>query len=338
MDSINSKQITLHVGLPKTASIFLQHECFPLLDGVHTACLEEESDRELAMFFQDLAYANPTFYALEEKRAELAALLERIEAEKILISCEELFGWFHLNFANNSFIAETLKQLIPEAKLIIVIRAQADWLESAYKQTLRQNSSETINRFLRFRDGGFETSRLLPGRPQINVKELNYHTYIDQYARLFGAENILVLPYELMADAQNEFLQRIARFLDTKLTGTPVNRMANRSYSLIASYIALVLNRFMINEYHGQGILPERPFHGYFKARRNDNFFYRLLSSLTSRMNLNYVLEHILDRVLYIDAKFISAQKRRAIFELHKASNRALEDAFRIGLDGRGYY
>ena len=100
-----------------------------------------------------------------KKRAELAALLERIEAEKILISCEELFGWFHLNFANNSFIAETLKQLIPEAKLIIVIRAQADWLESAYKQTLRQNSSETINRFLRFRDGGFETSRLLPGRP-----------------------------------------------------------------------------------------------------------------------------------------------------------------------------
>ena len=50
MDSINSKQITLHVGLPKTASTFLQHECFPLLDGVHTACLEKESDRELAMF------------------------------------------------------------------------------------------------------------------------------------------------------------------------------------------------------------------------------------------------------------------------------------------------
>ena len=125
MDSINSKQITLHVGLPKTASTFLQHECFPLLDGVHTACLEEESDRDLAMFFQDLAYANPTFYTLEEKRAELAALLERIEAEKILISCEELFGWFQLNSANNSFIAETLKQLIPEAKLIIVIRAEA---------------------------------------------------------------------------------------------------------------------------------------------------------------------------------------------------------------------
>ncbi|MDP6428543.1 MAG: hypothetical protein QF393_11050 [Rhodospirillales bacterium] len=338
MDVMSSKQIYLHVGLPKTATTFLQHDCFPLLDGVHTASLEEESDRELTLFFQDLAYANPSFYALEEKRAELAALIERTDREKILISCEELFGWFHLNFANNFFIAETLKQLIPGAKLMIVIRAQADWLESAYKQTLRQNSSETINRFLRFKDGRFETRRLFPGRPQINVRELNYHTYISHYARLFGADNIMILPFELVNGNQDEFMRRTAQFMDTNFVRTPSNRTANRGYSLITSYLALVLNRFIINQYHGQGMVPEQPFHAYFKARRNDNFFYRVLSSLTSRMNLNYVLEHILDRVIYIRAKFISEQKRRAIFDIHKASNRALEEEFQVGLDGLGYY
>ena len=101
MDGIKSKQITLHVGLPKTASTFLQHECFPLLNEIHTASLNEESDRELTVFFQGLAYPNPSFYSVDEKRLELASILGRIPTERILISCEELFGWFHLNFANN---------------------------------------------------------------------------------------------------------------------------------------------------------------------------------------------------------------------------------------------
>ena len=338
MDSIESKQITLHVSLPKTASTFLQHECFPLLNGIHTASLNEESDRELSVFFQSLAYANPSFYSVDEKRLELASILGRIPTERILISCEELFGWFHLNFANNLFIAETLKRLIPDAKLIIAIRTQADWLESAYKQILRQYSSETRNRFLRYRRGEFQTGRLVSGRPQFNVEELNYHTYINHYAQLFGASNILVLPTELLSKNRTEFFRRIAWFMETEFSGAPSDHLVNRGYSVISSYIALLLNRFIINEHHVQGILPERPFHEYFRVRRNSSWFFRAFSSLTSRMNLNYVLEHGLDRVLYVRAKFISDKQRATIFEMHKISNRALDEEFQVGLDELGYY
>jgi hypothetical protein len=338
MDLIPNKKIYLHVGLPKTATTFLQHDCFPLLERVHTASLERESDRELALFFQELAYANPSFYPLDEKRIELAELIKQIESEKILVSCEELFGWFHLNFANNFFVSETLKQLIPDARLIIVIRAQADWLESAYKQTLRQYSSETINGFLRYAGGLFETRRLLPGRPQINVSELNFQTYITHYARLFGAENLMILPFEMLSENAEGFMDTMAGFMDTRFTNAPVQKTVNRSYSFITSYLALFLNRFMINEYHGQGVVPEKPFHEHFKARRERNLIFRALSSLTSRLNLNYLLEHILDRVLYLRVNFISKKKRRAIFEMHRESNRALEKEFRIGLDGLGYY
>jgi hypothetical protein len=126
--------------------------------------------------------------------------------------------------------------------------------------------------------------------------------------------------------------------MDTNIVQTPINRTFNRGYSIIASNLALLLNRFMIKEYHGQGIVPEQPFHTYFKARRNDNLFNRTLSSLTNRLNLNYLMEQILDRIYYIGANFISEPKRRAIFDMHKASNRALEEEFQVGLDERGYY
>lgn len=54
-------------------------------------------------------------------------------------------------------------------------------------------------------------------------------------------------------------------------------------------------------------------------------------------MKLNFIRELVLDRVIYIRANFISKNKRRASFELHKASNRARDDAFHTGPGRRGY-
>ena len=119
---VSDKQIYLHVGMPKTGTTYLQHRYFSVLGEVGFACLAEPFNRSLGLFFEELAYANPTFYPLEEKRRELEALLSKVSENKILISCEELFGWFHLNFANNGFIAETLHKPIPDAKLIIIVR------------------------------------------------------------------------------------------------------------------------------------------------------------------------------------------------------------------------
>ena len=335
---VSDKQIYLHVGLPKTGTTYLQHRYFSVLGEVGFACLAEPFNRSLGLFFEELAYANPTFYPLEEKRRELEALVSKVSENKILISCEELFGWFHLNFANNGFIAETLHKLIPDAKLIIIVRGQSEWLESAYKQTLRQFSSETINGFLRFRGGAFETRRLLPGRPQINVSELNYHAYITNYARLFGRGNLLVLPFEQFQKDQSAFLLRLSSFLGVEHIEPVAGRYVNRGYSLITSHLARLINRFIVSEYHGQGLIPERPFHQYFKKRRDKNFFFRLLCSVTSRFTLNVLLEHGLDRLFYVPVRFINTQQRKKIHEMHRASNLLLEREFKPGLDGFGYY
>ena len=332
------KQIYLHVGLPKTGTTYLQHRYFPVLKNIGFACLAEPFNRSLGLFFEELAYANPTFYPLEEKRRELWSLLSKVSDDKILISCEELFGWFHLNFANNGFIAETLHKLIPDAKLIVIVRGQSDWLESAYKQTLRQFSSETINDFLRFRGGAFETRRLFPGRPQINVTELNYHTYIANYARLFGRDSLLVLPFEQFERDRSAFLMRLSSFLGVEHIDPVDDRQVNRGYSLITSHLVRLINRFIVSEYHGQGLIPEQPFHKFFRERSNKNLFFRLLCSLTSRFTLNVFLEHGLDRLVYVPVRFINAEQRQKIHAMHRSSNRLLEQDFKPGLDGLGYY
>jgi hypothetical protein len=73
-------------------------------------------------------------------------------------------------------------------------------------------------------------------------------------------------------------------------------------------------------------------------VRRDRGLFFRVLAGLSGRMNLNYLLEHILDRLIHADAKFISDEKRRAIFHMHAQSNRKLDQEYDLGLGDFGYY
>jgi len=108
------KEVYIHVGLPRTATTFLQNEVFPKLKLNYLLYLP---------------------------------LKGNIVDGKNLISDESLAGYSYIigsNNASNKDIAKRLHDLYPKAKIIVVFREKNKWLKSFYKQFLVESERRKL--------------------------------------------------------------------------------------------------------------------------------------------------------------------------------------------------
>lgn len=338
------KNIYIHIGIQKTGTTFLQELCFPYLKGLHYVHKKNYSTPPpdgIVGRLSRIANTSPLFLDLKKEKDELDCLLQAVKEETVLISYERLFGNVSFNFYDNFYTTSSLKHLFPRAKIILVIRRQDDLLESLYKQCLRAYFCPRVNDFLNYVDGRFEDSSYFSTYPSISARQLNLHKYARNYAEVFGRDNVIVLPYEMMKGDQKSFLNRLFDFMHVEPFYPKKSRDVHKSYSLLSCYIAFLLNRFVMVKGRESRLLrfiPNEPFSSYLNSRSSDNIFCRMLDKINRRLSLNYALEHILDRVFYMKGNLIGAQKRELIMELHKESNRILDEEFNLGLKQHGYY
>lgn len=107
------KEIYFHVGLPKTASTFLQQKIFPRFKGVH---------------FTRKRYT--------DKYPEIVV---NTDHNKFLFSCE---------YADNLEVKlDLLEQRFPQAKVILVLRKHTGWISSKYKYHIRKHGSHDFRSF-----------------------------------------------------------------------------------------------------------------------------------------------------------------------------------------------
>jgi len=333
------KQVYFHIGMPKTATTFLQHNCFNTMAGVHFAHGSEDSDTALYSIFEEIARSNPTFYHPAAHQDQLNSIFQKIDADKAVISNENLLGSPYFNFPNHQSCAETIKNLVPDAKILLVIRRQDSWLESSYKQCLRHGFFVSVEHFLARRNGQFIDGRFPVGsRVQIDPRQLDYGKFVKTYAGLFGCENLLVVPYELLVAEPQTFLAKVYEFIGTE--GAYITHGTNRNtgYSKFAGTLARLLNRFFVSEYHTSGFIPQQPLFDFFKSRRERNTLYRVLSSLTSRLSINYFLETVVDRTFHSGGRFISPELAAIIRDINRDANRRLDKELNLGLDRFDYY
>jgi hypothetical protein len=329
------KNIYLHLGMPKTGTTFLQARCFPYLKGVRYR------DQQMMDLLDSVIYTNPTFLDLQKIHQEAEDVLAKIVGESLLISHERLFGNMLMNYRDNLYLTTCLRGLFPEAKIIIVIRRQDDLVESIYKQSLQSSYHQRINRFLNYRDKKFEDARDQPALPNLDVKQLNLHKYMQTYVEQFGRDSLLVLPYELLKHDQSAFLDRLFAFLNVEPFYPEKNSLENRSYSWLSSHLALLLNRFVRVEWDGSSLMqfiPDKPFSDFLKERTSKSRLYRILGGINRRLTLRHLLQNGVDRVVYVKGNLISRKKRQAILALHKESNHALDEEFGLDLQRFGYY
>lgn len=244
---MNESTITLHLGMSKTGTTFLQQRLFPVLPGVHFYDQPRTNKLNGGPYQGLLARAFKRSPALwndigDELYSELIKEGDFSGSGKIVLISDQSAGpamfeaepysghylerernradQFCSHIASLSNIAK--KYGASRVRVILIFRRQDDWLASKYAQR--------SNRIKNASQKHFETrirSVIDPAdRYYTDGVVLNYYYLWQKLVDTVGEENLLMLPYEWFNNAPSEYLTAIAEFI-TSLKRSQLNRVMN---------------------------------------------------------------------------------------------------------------
>lgn len=246
--------LLIHIGYHKTATTWLQQHLFtsdnPFFEPV-SKTKRGHSTLARHFIYDDESYLLSPF---EDNEVSIKNELEALKKAKgefgakiPIISHERLSGNPHSGGFDAQKIALRLKNTFPGAKILIVIREQRSFLLSNYFQYLSIGGTHSLEKYLSVRYDG--------KRPCFSPHHIEYLPLIKAYLDLYGAENVLVLPYEMFRNQPLLFLSRLSEFLDIELSvgSKSLERMLNRKKFYFVTYYTRWLNVFRkcssVNDY-----------------------------------------------------------------------------------------
>ncbi|OOZ39521.1 hypothetical protein BOW53_11475 [Solemya pervernicosa gill symbiont] len=201
---MSEQQVVVHIGLSKCASTYLQKTIFPGMGNYSNVAFAPRREK-YHLFYDGMT---PDSYR------EIVArhmVNPNPKSRWLVLSCEdytelmfqgfedvfydwERVGREHYRYSNK-MIAENIARTYPGAKIVVVIREQISWAISRYKMNYR----------------GGKTSA---GIDELMAEPLEgYDVMVERYQRLFGRENVLVMPLEMMREDRDGFVNQITRFI-----------------------------------------------------------------------------------------------------------------------------
>lgn len=222
----------IHIGYHKTASSWLQRRVFPNAPSLHYAAGPHEPGSPLRNLFFE---TNSFDYDPDKARKFLEPRIKDPGDRVPVISHERFSGGPYSGGHDSKLTAHRLHEIFPDARILLVIREQSDMLLSMYKQYIQAGGGASFSQFITPRTGAGSIA-------SFRLDYLEYHRLIGCYQRLFGADDVLVLPYEILRRDPADFLSRIGAFLDADL-GPPDSGLQKPSLSAAALCAARHGNR-----------------------------------------------------------------------------------------------
>tara|TARA_Y100000589_G_scaffold311074_1_gene330091 strand:+ start:213 stop:1160 length:948 start_codon:yes stop_codon:yes gene_type:complete len=215
--------VIFHVGLPKSASTFLQRRVFPCLEDTEYI----SSDTSMNESIYEWVYkSNCIFNALFDNRNLKRKKLEKIHNKILnklsipqnfdikknkLVSSEGFVGASWDPLINSDLNAKLIKYQHPSAKIFLVLRKQSEWLKSIYRQLVfvedRFDQYISFNKF-----SNIDSSQKIN-----SFLDLRWDLLVEQYYSIFGRKNVLVLPYEFFKESPQEFVEYFTGFFNLKI-------------------------------------------------------------------------------------------------------------------------
>lgn len=192
--------VLVHVGYHKTGTTWLQSGPFEDSELGFVRPWSSTLLRRLLVYPTDFE-----FDAARAREALLPAIREASSAGLVAVmSDERLSGSPHAGGYDSAEIARRLGQTLPGARILLVIREQRGAIYSTWKQYVRDGGAAPLSKYLAPRN---------PAEiPQFRFSHWEYHHLIGRYQRFFGAEGVLVLPFERLAADAHAFVGRVAGF------------------------------------------------------------------------------------------------------------------------------
>jgi len=215
-------KVYIHVGYPKNASTTFQTDIFPSFKN--TLYLGRRYDSEKSFGTEDLTKAFYDLTMYDSIDCDLDSIKNTINTyidsqpkkyEKLVISSEA----FANNMVDRLIMAERLKELFPNAKILVIIREQMKALRSMYAFLVLQRGLNINVSYGRPSIASFEKwileQEAFMGRSFITT--LKYFEYISIYRNLFGNESVAVFLFEELVRSPDSFFKKIGEFCDEDL-------------------------------------------------------------------------------------------------------------------------
>lgn len=183
----------IHIGYHKTGSTWLQRTLFPSASAGLCQPWSMPTIAERFILANRFTFDPALVRSLHEPEREEAARAGLVP----VLSHERLAGNFVSGGFDARLIADALHATFPEARVLLLFREQVGMVLSGYKQYVRGGGVLSLKRFMHIPNRG---RAAVPG---FDPRFFEYDLLVRYYRSLFGPENVLALPHELMrADLQ----------------------------------------------------------------------------------------------------------------------------------------
>ena len=313
-------KIVFHIGLHKTGTTFLQKEVFPNIPDLNF--LGKMGEELMDIIYQDILYFD------EKKNKE--RIKKKINLNKInLVSNEALSGDPQNGGFYRERILEKINECFPNSKIILFIRRQDEWAISNYKGSVRNGTNLSLKNFFL---PAIEPSKSWIRRyPNPTIEIFKFYPYIKFMIELFGHDNCLILPYEILKKDHNVAINKLCEFIGVSKPKYS-NTLRNYSYGKYRLLFNRYFNLFYNKNQNPYGFIKGIPIYNW-KHRR---FEIRKLRSILEKINMRESYDKFLNKIdkEYIDKDGIC----KKIFIKCKEDNKKIQQELSIDLKKFGYF
>ncbi len=233
-------QVYIHIGYPKTATRWFQEVYFPNIKNAIAVNRNEVYNNIIA----------PESFIYNPKK-----VTEKYKhfTNKIIISNHGFVGTNH-NFGLRGYLtkehANRLKQVFPDAVIVLFIRSQLEIIASAYIQYIKCGGNYGISKYI-----FHKRFQKLNDIAMFSFSHFEYHYIIELYEELFGKRNVYVFLYEEYIANRKQFVKQFSEQLEFDLDVNSLNfNEINTGYRKYVCKSAKLLNCFteknIVNKYY----------------------------------------------------------------------------------------
>lgn len=253
----------VHIGYHKTASTLLQNALFARRD-LGFERLENDRYHIKLDFVKQGAFDDLPPNRVESYRRRSREAQER--GHTLVVSHERLSGYPASGGFDAKLIADRVKNCLPDARILVFVREQRSMIFSFYLQYISDGGS------LSFRRLTTPLQWTLHRQPEFDFRSFAYAQCIAYYRQLFGADNVLVLPYEALRSEPQRIAREIAQFCGQDPSRIPhdiFGAPANEGMPILMQALRRPLNAlFNRNQLSPQAPIRFPPFDRYYRKLR----------------------------------------------------------------------
>ena len=303
-------QIIFHIGLPKTSTTLIQNRFSEITapNYIFNPPIFDELVELLLLYSKNEIAFNST--ELQRFKNHVDKYVKENGSSHIFCSDERLacdgYGLDEKTSYERKF--ELLKYLIPDVKLLLVLREHKSWIVSLYKQSVQQGNFQSFDNFIHHghnivnKLNIYQTGEL----PKLTIRNTRFETLIIPIIANFGRQNLILKKYEIISRDYDKFFCEICDLVgidDSKLMDKDSNVIVYRSLSGLSIKLILIichyLKRIDLLIWYCSGTPLDKS-----STTRQNNFFQKHITWVTMRG----FFQDYLDKLVYLDLRFTKSK------------------------------